>query len=39
VIVFGDVPDLWTFLGIALIIGAGVYVMRSRAARFARSAA
>ncbi len=32
VIVFGDVPDLWTFLGIAVIIGAGIYVMRSRAA-------
>lgn len=31
-IVFGDVPDVWTFLGIALIIGAGVYVMRRRAA-------
>lgn len=25
---FGDMPDLWTLLGIALIIAAGVYVMR-----------
>ncbi|MBL8905112.1 MAG: DMT family transporter [Rhizobiales bacterium] len=25
---FGDMPDLWTLLGIALIIIAGVYVMR-----------
>ena len=31
-IVFGDVPDVWTFLGIALIIAAGIYVVRSRAA-------
>ena len=30
VIVFGAVPDVWTFAGIALIIAAGVYVMRSR---------
>jgi drug/metabolite transporter (DMT)-like permease len=32
IIVFGDVPDLWTFIGIALIIAAGVYVVRRRAA-------
>ena len=31
VIVFGAVPDAWTFAGIALIIAAGAYVMRSRA--------
>ncbi len=31
-IVFGDVPDAWTFLGIAMIIGAGIYVVKSRAA-------
>lgn len=30
--VFDDVPDLWTFVGIALIIGAGIYVARSRTA-------
>lgn len=27
---FGAVPDAWTWLGIALIMGAGIYVMRSR---------
>jgi drug/metabolite transporter (DMT)-like permease len=32
IIVFGAIPDAWTFAGIALIIAAGVYVMRSRAA-------
>ena len=31
VIIFGDVPDVWTFIGIAVIIGAGIYVVRSRA--------
>lgn len=31
-IVFGDIPDAWSFVGIAMIIGAGVYVVRSRAA-------
>jgi len=31
-IVFGDVPDQWTFIGIGLIIAAGIYVVRSRAA-------
>lgn len=30
--VFGDIPDLWTFIGIAMIIGAGIYVARSRPA-------
>jgi len=30
--VFGDVPDAWTFLGIAMIVGAGIYVVRNRAA-------
>lgn len=25
-LIFGDVPDLWTWLGAALIIGAGVYL-------------
>jgi drug/metabolite transporter (DMT)-like permease len=31
--VFGMVvPELWTFFGIAFIIGAGVYVTQSRAA-------
>lgn len=29
-IVFHDVPDLWTIAGIALIFGAGLYVVRSR---------
>lgn len=32
-IAFGDVPDLWTFLGIVLIIAAGIYVMRGSAGR------
>jgi len=31
VVVFGDVPDAWTVLGIAMIIAAGVYVARRRA--------
>ena len=31
IIVFGAVPDAWTFAGVALIIVAGVYVARSRA--------
>jgi drug/metabolite transporter (DMT)-like permease len=31
VVVFGDVPDRWTLLGIAMIIGAGIYVVRRRA--------
>lgn len=31
VAVFGAVPDPWTLLGIAMIIGAGVYVVRSQA--------
>ena len=29
-IVFGDVPDIWTLTGIAMIIGAGVYIVKSR---------
>jgi drug/metabolite transporter (DMT)-like permease len=32
VVVFGDVPDVWTLVGIAMIICAGIYVARSRAA-------
>lgn len=31
-IVFGDVPDVWTVTGILLIIAAGVYVAKSRGA-------
>ncbi|MFO0993443.1 MAG: DMT family transporter [Hyphomicrobiales bacterium] len=27
-VAFGDIPDLWTLIGIVLIIAAGVYVMR-----------
>lgn len=30
VVVFGAVPDLWTLLGIVMIIAAGAYVVRSR---------
>ena len=30
--VFGHVPDLWTILGTALIILAGVYVLRRQTA-------
>jgi drug/metabolite transporter (DMT)-like permease len=29
-VVFGDVPDLWTMVGTALIIGAGLYVLHNR---------
>lgn len=29
-IVFGDIPDAWTFVGIAMIVAAGVYVVRAR---------
>lgn len=32
IVVFGALPDLWTFVGIAIIIGAGVYVTRTSAA-------
>ena len=32
VAVFGDVPDLWTVVGTALVILAGVYVLRRQAA-------
>jgi len=32
-IAFGDVPDLWTLAGIALIIVAGIYVMRGTSGR------
>ena len=31
IIVFGAIPDLWTFFGVVLIIGAGAHVMRNRA--------
>jgi drug/metabolite transporter (DMT)-like permease len=30
-LVFGAVPDRWTLIGIALLIGAGVYVVRGQA--------
>ncbi len=30
-IVFDAVPDVWTLVGITMIIGAGVYVTQSRA--------
>ncbi len=30
-VVFGDVPDVWTLIGVVMIIGAGVYVVRKRA--------
>jgi len=32
-IAFSDIPDLWTLTGIALIIAAGIYVMRGSAGR------
>ncbi len=32
IVVFGDVPDLWTTLGTTLVILAGVYVLRRQAA-------
>lgn len=31
--IFGDVPDLWSFIGIAMIIGAGLYVVHNRQRR------
>ena len=30
VAVFGDVPDAWTLLGIVMIIGSGIYIVRRR---------
>ena len=33
VVVFGDVPDMWTFIGIAMIVGAGMFVMHSQTTR------
>lgn len=30
VIVFGELPDLWTFVGIAMIVGVGVQMLRGR---------
>jgi drug/metabolite transporter (DMT)-like permease len=27
---FGDVPDVWTFLGVAMIIGAGVWLAHNQ---------
>ena len=32
IVVFTAVPDFWTFVGMAMIIGAGIYVTQSRAA-------
>jgi drug/metabolite transporter (DMT)-like permease len=32
VIVFGDLPDFWTIVGTALVIGAGIYVLRNQTA-------
>ncbi len=32
VAVFGDVPDLWTTVGTALVVLAGIYVLRRQAA-------
>jgi drug/metabolite transporter (DMT)-like permease len=32
IVVFAAVPDLWTWVGITMIVGAGVYVTRSREA-------
>jgi S-adenosylmethionine uptake transporter len=31
VAIFEEVPDAWTLLGIVMIIGAGIYVVRRRA--------
>ena len=31
ILVFGDVPDRWTLLGVVTIIAAGIYVVRRRA--------
>jgi drug/metabolite transporter (DMT)-like permease len=32
-VAFGDIPDIWTLIGIALIIAAGIYVMRGSGGR------
>ena len=32
-LVFGDIPDVWTFVGIAMIVGAGLYVFGRDAPR------
>jgi drug/metabolite transporter (DMT)-like permease len=29
-LVFGEIPDLWSFVGIVMIFGAGLYVVRNR---------
>jgi drug/metabolite transporter (DMT)-like permease len=33
IVVFGDVPDAWSFVGIAIMIGAGIYVLRKDTAK------
>lgn len=32
-LLWGDVPDLWTWIGLALIVGSGLYVVRREAVR------
>lgn len=43
-LVFGDLPDIWTSIGMVLVVGAGLYALRhehqkSRAERAATGAA
>lgn len=33
IVVFAAVPDLWTTLGIVIVIGSGIYVLRAKAGR------
>jgi drug/metabolite transporter (DMT)-like permease len=33
IVVFGDIPDAWSFVGIAIMIGAGIYVLRKDTAK------
>ncbi len=32
-LLWGDLPDLWTWVGVALIIGSGIYIVQREAAR------
>ena len=32
-LLWGDLPDLWTWVGVALIAGSGIYIVQREAAR------
>jgi drug/metabolite transporter (DMT)-like permease len=38
-VIFAELPDLWTWVGAAIIVASGVYVARREAALARRSAA